>query len=107
MLFMLGSCILRHFDAFSLHFARLVRHFVSIISFMNILFKFLTLTIAIIISPFVALGIATITFVLALVGFINGTVEALTVKPAVKEPEEPLGVWEKYVKDLEEKNRNN
>ena len=74
---------------------------------MNIFFKFLTLTIAIIISPLVALGIATITFFMSIVGFINGTVEALTQKPAAKEPEEELGVWEKYVKELEKKSKNN
>jgi hypothetical protein len=74
---------------------------------MNIFFKFLTLTIAIIISPLVASAIATITFFMSMVGFINGTVESLTKKPAVKEPEEELGVWEKYVKELEKKSKNN
>jgi hypothetical protein len=74
---------------------------------MNILFKFLTLTIAIIISPLVALAISTITFVLALVGFINGTVESLGVKAPPEPPEEELGVWEKYAKRLEEKAKDN
>ena len=44
---------------------------------------------------------------MSMVGFINGTVESLTKKPAVKEPEEELGVWEKYVKELEKKSKNN
>ena len=74
---------------------------------MNIFFKFLTLAIAIIISPIVALAIATITFFMSMVGFINGTVESLTRKPAAKEPEEELGVWEKYAKELEKKSKNN
>jgi hypothetical protein len=44
---------------------------------------------------------------MSMVGFINGTVESLTKKPAAKEPEEELGVWEKYVKELEKKSKNN
>jgi hypothetical protein len=74
---------------------------------MNIFFKFLTLAIAIIISPVVALAIATVSFFMSIVGFINGTVDALTKKPAPKEPEEELGVWEKYVKELEKKSKDN
>ena len=74
---------------------------------MNIFFKFLTLTIAIIISPVVALAIATITFFMSIIGFINGTVDSLTRKPAPKEPEEELDVWEKYAKELAKKSKNN
>jgi hypothetical protein len=74
---------------------------------MNIFFKFLTLSIAIIISPVVALAIATITFFMSIIGFINGTVDSLTRKPAPKEPEEELGVWEKYAKELAKKSKNN
>jgi hypothetical protein len=74
---------------------------------MNIFFKFLTLATAIIISPVVALAIATVSFFMSIVGFINGAVDALTKKPALEEPEEELGVWEKYAKELEKKSKDN
>jgi hypothetical protein len=44
---------------------------------------------------------------MSIIGFINGTVDSLTRKPAPKEPEEELGVWEKYAKELAKKSKNN
>ena len=74
---------------------------------MNIFFKFLTLTVAIIVSPLVAFAIAVATFFAAWVGFVLGTAQSLGVKDAPEPPEEELGVWEKYAKRLEEQSKNN